>query len=369
MRTFAAIVFALVFSACALANADITATEYFIPNHSLAPSLHNKTSKLYLRHLSSKYNTRGAVLFIHGGGTPSQPAFDLHFKDYSWMAYLAYEGFSVYALDLTGYGFSTRPAAMNDPCALSTRDQQQFIPALIPKTCAKTYTQALTTNESDWADINTAVDFILAQQKLKSLALIGWSQGGPRALVYTQQHPEKISSLVFLAPAYGRDLPLAQPLAPTLPNLMTTQNRTEFIAGWDKQIACENQVDPNIRDAIWHAILASDALGATWGTGARRAPEQNWHWGFNRTSAAKITKPTLLVVGELDAQVSPQSVSELYDDLGSPNKVFIELGCSSHRANWENNHLLLFKASADWLKNQTIDGKSNGRIRLGKNQL
>ena len=56
------------------------------------------------------------ALFVHGAGTPAEVAFDVPYKDYSWMAYLARAGFDVFAMDMTGYGRSTRPAAMNDPC-------------------------------------------------------------------------------------------------------------------------------------------------------------------------------------------------------------------------------------------------------------
>jgi hypothetical protein len=32
---------------------------------------------------------------------------------------------------------------------------------------------------------------------------------------------------------------------------------------------------------------------------------------------------------------------------------------------WERNHLLLFKASLEWLDKATVNGKSSGEIRLG----
>ena len=40
-------------------------------------------------------------------------------------------------------------------------------------------------------------------------------------------------------------------------------------------------------------------------------------------------------------------------------KVFIDLGCSSHNAMWEKNHLLLFRASLEWL----TAGRSTDRKR------
>jgi pimeloyl-ACP methyl ester carboxylesterase len=59
------------------------------------------------------------VLFVHGAGTPAEVAFDTDHDDYSWMAFLARAGFDVFSVDMTGYGRSTRPAPMNDPCNLA----------------------------------------------------------------------------------------------------------------------------------------------------------------------------------------------------------------------------------------------------------
>jgi hypothetical protein len=34
-------------------------------------------------------------------------------------------------------------------------------------------------------------------------------------------------------------------------------------------------------------------------------------------------------------------------------------------ATWETNHLLLFKASADWIKNNSIENRSRGELKIG----
>jgi hypothetical protein len=58
-------------------------------------------------------------------------------------------------------------------------------------------------------------------------------------------------------------------------------------------------------------------------------------------------------------------VQELYADLGSQQKVFIGIACSSHNALWERNHLLVFEASLEWLTRGSVDGKQEGVLRLG----
>ena len=49
----------------------------------------------------------------------------------------------------------------------------------------------------------------------------------------------------------------------------------------------------------------------------------------------------------------------------SPQKVFIDLACSSHNAMWEKNHMLLFRASLEWLQSGTVNGMKAGTLRLG----
>ena len=125
-----------------------------------------------------------------------------------------------------------------------------------------------------------------------------------------------------------------------------------------------NQYDPAVRDTVWSTMLDSDPVGATWGTGVRRAPSTTV-WGWNGDVARRLQVPTLLVAGAHDKQVSPDRVRELHADLGSQKKVFIDLGCSSHNAMWERNHLLLFKASLEWIAQGSVNGMKDGTLRLG----
>ena len=56
---------------------------------------------------------------------------------------------------------------------------------------------------------------------------------------------------------------------------------------------------------------------------------------------------------------------ELYADLAAREKIFVDLGCSSHNAMWEKNHTVLFKASLEWLTQGTVNGAKDGMLRLG----
>ena len=115
--------------------------------------------------------------------------------------------------------------------------------------------------------------------------------------------------------------------------------------------------------AVWADMLASDPVGARWGPGVRRAPLVET-WGFNQAIVSRMTTPFLMVAGVHDKQVLPERVLALYDDWGSKEKVFIDLACSSHNAMWETNHLLLFRASLEWLTDGKVDGVSEGKLFL-----
>jgi pimeloyl-ACP methyl ester carboxylesterase len=352
-------------------SARLVRVDHYVRVQSSVPAIAGQTTQIYVREVvEAGLGLRGpaadrVALFVHGAGTPAEVAFDVPFQDYSWMAYLAHAGFDVFSMDMTGYGRSTRPAPMNDPCNLSREQQAGFIPALIPAPCSPSYPHQLTTLASDWNDIAAVVDYLRALRHVERVSLLGWSLGGPRAAGYAWGHPEKVRQMVLLAPAYNRTASTSPP--PQVPAdgaAMTTQSHDEFSVNWARQSGCSDQVDQAASDSVWEQMLASDPVGATWGSGVRRAPQVT-SWGWTSAAVAKTETPTLMVTGVHDKQVPPARVRELYEDLGAAHKVFVDLACSSHNAMWEKNHLLLFKASAEWLTKGTVDGAQEGMLKLG----
>lgn len=346
----------------------IALVDHTVAVKSIVPAMAGETAQIYVRERVAEGMKSPAadrvVLFVHGAGTPAEVAFDVPIADYSWMAYLAKAGFDVFSMDTTGYGRSTRPAPMNDPCNLSGEQQKQFIPALIPAPCQATHPGQLTTIASDWHDIDAVVDYIRKLRKVEKISLVAWSLGGPRAGGYAAQHPHKVNRLVLFAPAYSRTAPATQPAPSANSVAFNTQSRAEFDANWDRQIGCEKQFDPAVREVVWKEMLASDPVGAKWGSGVRRAPSTAT-WGWNPAMIGGMKTPTLMIAGADDKQVLPERVRTAYDDLGSTDKVLIDLGCASHNAMWESNHLAMFGASLEWLTNGTVGGTRTGVIRLG----
>ena len=143
------------------------------------------------------------------------------------------------------------------------------------------------------------------------------------------------------------------------------KSHDEFIANWDRQAPCAGQYDPATASAIWTGMLQSDPFCASWNPAARRAPISSSQWGWTSARVNAMTTPTLMVSGVNDKQVDPQRVRDFYADLGSPQKVFISLACSSHNAMWEKNRKLLFQATVEWLTTGPVDGTDNGMLRKG----
>lgn len=352
-------------------TAGLLTVDHYVRVVSKVPSIAGQLAPIYVRErvhpgiaLRGPMAPDRVVLFVHGAGTPAEVAFDTPEGTHSWMAYLAEAGFDVFAMDTSGYGRSVRPAPMNDPCNLAEAQQTQFIPELIAAPCKPSYPGQLTSLTSDWHDIDSVVDYIRRVRGVQKVSLLAWSLGGPRAGGYAAQHPEKVHKMVLLAPAYNRESPAAPPSLPAPGVVFNTQSRAEFLANWDRQVGCPAQYAPATRDAVWSELLASDPVGATWGSGVRRAPSTTT-FGWNAASIGGTKIPTLMVAGALDKQVPPERVKQAFDDLGATEKVLLDLGCASHNAMWESNHLLLFKASLDWLTSSTVNGQKTGVVKLG----
>ncbi len=368
MLCVVAFVLPLVVTGASADDSDRVLTiDHYVRVTSTVPAIAGQPAQLYVRERvqaggalrTSAFGDR-VVLFVHGAGTPAEVAFDVPYQDYSWMAFLARAGFDVFSVDMTGYGRSTRPAPMNDPCNLVQDRQAGFVAA----PCAPGYPHTLTSVASDWAEIGAAVEYIRALRHVERVSLVAWSRGGPRAGGYASQHPDKVRRLVVLAPAYDKSAPANaadRTLADGVP--MNTQSRQDFDANWDRQVGCTDQYDRAASNSVWTEMLASDPVGATWGPGVRRAPEMTGTWPA--AMAAKLKTPFLMISGAHDKQVPQERVRELYADAGSSEKVFVDLACSSHNAMWERNHLLLFRASLEWLTQGTVNGMKSGMLRLG----
>src|SRR5688572_21878533 len=125
---------------------QLLSIDHYVPVRSMVPAINGQQTQVYVRErvkagVALRGASAGIVLFIHGAGTPAEVAFDVPYQNYSWMAYLARAGYDVFSMDMTGYGRSTRPLQMNDPCNLSAEQRKTYA----PQGCSPAYTQPIST--------------------------------------------------------------------------------------------------------------------------------------------------------------------------------------------------------------------------------
>ncbi len=136
--------------------------------------------KVMLTYMRTDRPSKGAVVLMHGAGSPSSSIWDLNFEDYSVMRRLACEGFDSYALDARGFGGSDKPPAApsGQPVAVRAVDVM--------------------------SDMRAAVAFARQTSKLAQVDVVGWSWGCVVSGMYAGLHPDDVRRLLLFAPVYDR---------------------------------------------------------------------------------------------------------------------------------------------------------------------
>jgi hypothetical protein len=58
---------------------------------------------------------------------------------------------------------------------------------------------------------------------------------------------------------------------------------------------------------------------------------------------------------------------DLFADLGTDQKVFVSVQCAAHQLVWENQHMILLRATAEWLRAGTFADQSSGSFFVDTN--
>jgi pimeloyl-ACP methyl ester carboxylesterase len=312
-------------------DTKITAEDFLVP--ALDPGI-----EIYVRNKRpsdmTSFRPERTVLFVHGATYPAHTNFDLTLDGVSWMEYIAARGYDVYLLDVRGYGKSTRPKEM--------AEKPEAHPPIVR-------------NDTAVKDVSAVVDFILKHRNIPRLELIGWSWGTTLMASYTTHNPGKVERLVLYAPVWIRHTPSLVRAGPRPLGAYRTITREQARTRWYTGVP-EDKKDTLIPagyfDAWLDATLASDPEGAKANPPVVRAPNgvvqdglEYWSAGKPYYDPAKITVPTLLVMGEWDADTPPYMAQTLFPLLvNSPGKRFVELAEGTHHMMLEKNRLALFEA-------------------------
>ncbi|WP_242481647.1 alpha/beta hydrolase [Paracraurococcus ruber] len=282
------------------------------------------------------------LLMVHGATYPAHTAFDLPLGGLSWMDYIAGRGFDVWCLDIRGYGRSTRPPEMAQPANAN--------PPIVR-------------GDTAVADIASAAAFIRQRRNLPRLTQLGYSWGTALMGRFAADNPSLVERLVLYAPVWLRTTPsLADPGGELGAYRSVTVEAARRRRGTgvpaDKAAAL---IPPGWFEHWAGVTWATDPEGSRQNPPVIRAPNGStadgrefWSAGKPFYDPAKITAPTLLVLGEWDQDTPPYMAQALFPLLtASPGKRLVLLGEGTHGMWMERNRGALFQAVQVFLEEAT----------------
>jgi pimeloyl-ACP methyl ester carboxylesterase len=276
------------------------------------------------------------LLLIHGATIPGYVAFDTDHENASLMRHFAQAGWDVFALDLEGYGLSTRPLLMDDPGAF-------------PNSKAPMHSDVTVRN------VERAVEFILGLRRVEKLHLLGWSSGADlEAPLYTIRHPGKVARLVLFGVGYDDPTSMDErkKQAAADETAMVLYSRPTSVARWAGLGTKEEFVIPGAFEAFRKAFLASDPKSGELGGAVRWPAGRSVDWNLSKPffDASKIRVPTLVIRGEADTWATHESNQRLMDALSGDVKNYVAIPNAGHYLQFEKTNKQFYRAVEDFLE-------------------
>jgi alpha-beta hydrolase superfamily lysophospholipase len=262
---------------------------------------------------------------IHGA-TIASALWDNAAPGWSWMDILARAGFHAFALDLRGYGLSSRPASLYLP------DAPPFARAVEVQ-----------------ADLCDTIAFIRDLTRADQVDLLGGSWGSVVCGLFASgPNARQVRRLVLYAPLYsakgqGADwcALAADPEDPERLNprlgAVRPVHPNDFRRRWASEIPVADKAswrDSSVVEALIHQSLEEAAHPQC--PGAFAVPNGSvadlfevFH-GRPLYSAAQINMPTLLLRGEFDPTSTHEDAMSLFTALGSERKRYCVIGRGAH---------------------------------------
>lgn len=284
------------------------------------------------------------LMLMHGATFPSESLFDVPMDGASFMDVLAKAGFDVWAVDVRGYGGSSRQSEMSAPPDTA-----------IPLTPASVAAR----------DLASAVEYVLAKNDIERLSIVAMSWGGSVAGIYAERDGRHIEKLVLVAPMWLSNSPLrldsGHPLAAWrqvhveafreawLAGVPAVRHKDVLPPGWFEQWAAVTiSTDP---DAIEPGVIRAPG-------GALQDVRE--HWLANRPlyDPGAITAPVLLVHAEWDQDVRVDMMQDLFKRFdNAAYRRWIEIGAGTHMILMEPERWQAFDAIINFLEELPAKGK------------
>lgn len=226
------------------------------------------------------------IILVHGL-TYSSHEFDINYKDYSLVRFLVDNGYTVWRLDIAGYGQSDKP-------------HDGFIV------------------DSDYAadNIYYAVKEICELTGKSRVDVLGWSWGTVTTSRFVSNHPEMVNKLVLYAP-------IVSGIGVSNVDTDYHKNSWENAAG-DFQLKNDGTID----EAIIEPAVVEYFCSSCWkydGEGSPNGPRKDIcvDESVDLIDMSKIKIPTLLIYGNADPYLNYELIDRMYQELpeGSERKI------------------------------------------------
>ncbi|MCG2630980.1 alpha/beta hydrolase [Bradyrhizobium sp. WYCCWR 13023] len=321
---------------------DLVVEDLAIPSDTPGISLHLRNKRASAQKAFSAERT---ILMVHGATYSSASLFDVPFGGRSFMDHLAAQGFDVFALDVRGYGGSTRPPEMDAPA-------QDSAPLVRTNVAVR--------------DLASAVDYILRHRGIPRLNLVAMSWGGSVAGAYTAGNNDKVVRLALVAPLWLLNTPAPIDSGGALGGYRTVPV-LDFRGRWlaaAPEAARASLIPEGWFERWAEASLASDPQGNTERPRVMRAvngPIQDirdyWSAGKTIYDANDIRVPVLLVHAEWDRDVTMATMQNFFSSLKrAPYRRWVEIGEGTHMVLLERNRMQAFDAISQFLTERDPHG-------------
>ena len=302
------------------AGVNILTEDHMIASDTAGIELHLRRKR---RRDIERFSAARTLLLMHGATFPCASLFDVPVDGASLMDSLAVAGYDVHALDVRGYGGSTRPVAMDT-------SPEAGAPEVRTEVAVR--------------DLGAAVDHILEAHGVDRLVLIGMSWGGSVAGAYTSTHNDKVARLVLIAPQWLAEGPTRIDAGGPL-GAWRDVDVAAFHDRWLAPAPAAKRatlIPPGVFEAFAAITLASDPATTC---GKIRAPNgpildvrEYWTAGRPIYDPGDIRVPVLLVHAEWDADVTIDRTLALFKHFnGAPSRRWVEIGEGTHMIVLEKN--------------------------------
>lgn len=308
--------FATILAVCACAEACLAA-----PDADAVTAAAHWVERGSIRlHVWEKFAGTGegkpVVVLAHGSATAGRESFDLAVpgrSDYSLMDHLARNGFDTFALDVRGFGRSTRP-------------------------------EGHVTTEAAAEDLNAAVDYVRSERGVRRVHLVTWSWGTQYGGLFAIAHPDKVDRFVSYAQMHADS-----------PDILRRRADLAFYRehpwitiprdGWKARFGSMTPPDvtePEAMEAFADAAAAAEPRTST-------GPQLDLVTRLPMVDPARIAAPVLMIHGAFDDVADTAGLLPFFARLPNPDKRYVVVPDAGHMMHLQSGRRAFRDAVVDFL--------------------